>query len=96
MYDARTGLPAAVEALARWNSPDRGHVWPLEFIKVAEENGLIDGLLEWALEAGCREAAGWDSELKLSINLSPLNLNSPQLIDMIGRVLADTRFPAQF
>lgn len=70
-------------------------MWPLEFIKVAEENGLIDGLLQWALEAGCREAASWDSELKLSINLSPLNLNSPQLIDMIGRVLADTRFPAQ-
>lgn len=95
IYDARNGLPVAVEALARWKSPDRGHVAPLEFIKVAEENGLIDRLLEWALEAGCREAASWDSELKLSINLSPLNLDSPQLIDMIVRVLAAARLPAR-
>lgn len=95
IYDARNGHPVAVEALARWNSPDRGHVSPLKFVKVAEENGLIDRLLEWALEAACREATSWDSELKLSINLSPLNLDSPLLIEMIERVLADTGFPAQ-
>ncbi|WP_156402692.1 MULTISPECIES: EAL domain-containing protein [unclassified Bradyrhizobium] len=95
IYDARNGHPVAVEALARWNSPDRGHVSPLEFVKAAEENGLIDKLLEWALEAACREATSWDSELKLSINLSPLNLDSPLLIEMIERVLADTGFPAQ-
>jgi diguanylate cyclase (GGDEF)-like protein len=95
IYDAQSGHAVAIEALARWNNPLRGNVSPLEFVKAAERHGLIDRLLEWVLETACHEATRWDSRLKLSINLSPLNLLSPDLFGMIERVLRHSGLPAQ-
>jgi len=57
IYDARNGHPVAIEALARWNNPHRGPVSPLEFVRAAEQHGLIDQLLERVLETACHEAA---------------------------------------
>ena len=95
IYDAKSGRAVAIEALARWNNPLRGQVSPLEFVRAAEQHGLVDRLLEWVLETACREATRWDVGLKLSINLSPLNLLSPDLVGMIERVLRDSDLPAQ-
>jgi diguanylate cyclase (GGDEF)-like protein len=95
IYDAKSGHPVAIEALARWNNPLRGQVSPLEFVKAAERHGLIDRLLEWVLDTACLEATRWDNGLKLSINLSPLNLLSPDLFGVIERVLRDSGLPAQ-
>jgi predicted signal transduction protein with EAL and GGDEF domain len=94
IYDAKSGRAVAIEALARWNNPLRGQVSPLEFVRAAEQHGLVDRLLEWVLETACREATRWDNGLKLSINLSPLNLLSPDLFGMIERVLRDSGLPA--
>ena len=95
IYDAKSGRPVAVEALARWNNPVRGNVSPLEFVRAAELHGLIDRLLEWVLTSACREAARWDDGLKLSVNLSPLNLRSPDLLGSIERTLRESGLPAR-
>jgi len=61
----------AAEALARWRHPQRGLVQPSEFIPLAEEVGLIDALGEWVIRTACAEAAGWLSEARVSVNVSP-------------------------
>ena len=95
IYDAKSGQPVAIEALARWNSPVRGHVSPLEFVRAAELHGLIDKLLDWVLTSACREAAHWDDRLKVSVNLSPLNLRSPDLLGLVERTLRESGLPAR-
>ena len=95
IYDAKEGQPVAIEALARWHSPVRGHVSPLEFVSVAERHGLIDQLLKWVLTSACHEAARWDDRLKVSVNLSPLNLSSPDLFNSIEQALRDSGLPAR-
>ena len=95
IYDARSGRPVAVEALARWRSPVRGNVSPLEFVRAAERHELIDKLLEWVLTTACRDAMHWDDGLKVSVNLSPTNLRSANLFDTIERILRETGLPAR-
>jgi PAS domain S-box-containing protein len=72
-----TGVPEGVEALVRWEDPDRGLVPPADFIAIAEETGLIDRLGLWVLDAVCRQGAAWRSEGMdpvLSFNVSPHEL----------------------
>jgi diguanylate cyclase (GGDEF)-like protein len=95
IYDARNGQPVVVEALARWHSPVRGHVSPLEFVRAAERHGLINQLLKSVLTSACHEAAHWDDNLKVSVNLSPLNLSSPDLLNSIEQALAESGLPAR-
>lgn len=64
------------EALARWHHPERGRVSPAEFIPIAEEAGLIVALGEWVLRKACCDAATWPDNLKLSVNLSPIQLTT--------------------
>src|SRR4029077_17483424 len=59
IYESGGGRPIALEALARWNAPDRGGVSPAEFVRAAEQHGLIGPLTEWVLSSACREASRW-------------------------------------
>src|SRR4051794_4915486 len=70
------------EALARWHHPVRGPIGPAGFIPLAEESGLIRPLGEWVLHAACSEAARWPSHLRLTVNLSPLQVRAdlPRLV----------------
>jgi diguanylate cyclase (GGDEF)-like protein len=95
IYDSKSGQPVAIEALARWNSPIRGNVSPLEFVRAAEQHGLIDELLQWAMTTACHEATRWNDGLKVSVNLSPINLRSPDLLNGIERILRDSGLPAR-
>jgi EAL domain-containing protein (putative c-di-GMP-specific phosphodiesterase class I) len=90
IYDATNGRPAVIEALARWNAPHRGSVAPTEFVKLAEECGLIGQLTEWVLSSACREAARWKQPLQISVNLSPHNLRDALLVPTVERVLEET------
>ena len=69
---AITGL----EALLRWAHPERGFIPPLEFIPVAEETGLIVPLGEWVLHEACRVAATWPENIRVAVNVSPLQFRS--------------------
>jgi diguanylate cyclase (GGDEF)-like protein len=82
------------EALVRWQHPDRGLIQPGEFITLAEEIGLIGPLGEWVLRKACADAASWPDDIKVAINLSPLQINSGTLVPVLINALASARLPA--
>jgi diguanylate cyclase (GGDEF)-like protein len=90
IIDLRSNVISGFEALARWRHPEKGMISPATFIPVAEDSGLILPLGEWALGEACRRAAQWPGNLKVAVNLSPTQFSSPQLIDRIVVVLAET------
>jgi diguanylate cyclase (GGDEF)-like protein len=80
-----TGALVSVEALLRWNHPVRGSVPPSEFIPIAEEMGVIATLGEWALNEACAAATTWPRNIRVAVNLSPLQLKQPGLVlNVIG------------
>jgi diguanylate cyclase (GGDEF)-like protein/PAS domain S-box-containing protein len=74
------GTVTAVEALVRWQHPERGLLQPVEFIAVAEDSGLIGALGDWVLAAACRDGAAWQQRfpradpLRVCVNASPRQL----------------------
>jgi diguanylate cyclase (GGDEF)-like protein len=77
------GRIVGVEALMRWIHPELGAVSPDRFIPIAEETGKIVELGRWILEAACREVVTWPGELRLSVNISPIQF---ELIDVVAEV----------
>lgn len=82
------------EALVRWNSPDRGLVYPDNFIPLAEETGLIVPLGEWVLREACRQAVSWqelqDGGVHIAVNLSLGQFATGQLPETVTKALAET------
>ena len=82
---AKTGLVTGVEALIRWNHPQRGVVGPDKFIPIAEETGLIEALGGWVFEEACSQLDRWKKQginsVKMAVNLSPKQLRDPQLVE---------------
>ena len=94
VYQPQTTIPArevfGFEALLRWNHSTRGAISPAVFIPIAEESGLILSIGEWVLRQACREAAGWDKPLQVAVNLSGVQLHSPNLASLVHEVLIET------
>jgi diguanylate cyclase (GGDEF)-like protein/PAS domain S-box-containing protein len=90
-----------VEALARWNHPDRGEVSPMEFIAVAEESGLIEELGAWVLRQACKDTAALlrrmpdDITWTVAVNLSRAQILKDSLPELVARTLSDTGLPAE-
>ncbi len=78
-----------MEALARWNHSYRGAIMPGEFIRLAEETGLIHPLGNMVLQRACRAAAGWPG-LFISVNVSPVQMRRPDFRDVVMAVLVET------
>lgn len=92
------GRIEGVEALVRWQHPERGLVPPCEFIPVAEQHELIDELTRWVLTSAARQAAEWDRlglHLRMGVNVSALTLASGTLVDDVADALAASGFPAE-
>jgi EAL domain-containing protein (putative c-di-GMP-specific phosphodiesterase class I) len=82
---------AGVEALVRWQHPQRGLVGPDEFIPLAEDTGLIRPLGLWVLRTAIRQARDWSAaglDLQVAVNLSARNLHDPALPELVDEVLA--------
>ena len=80
----------SVEALVRWRHPTKGLILPRAFISVAEETGLILPLGEWVLRAACAAAAKWPHPVKISVNLSAVQLRAPGFVQMVTETLANS------
>ena len=83
------------EALLRWTHPTRGSIPPAVFIPIAEENGLILALGEWVLRRACADAACWDHQSKVAVNVSPLQLAHADLAKLFHEILLETGLPAR-
>ena len=97
----QTGRLAGFEALLRWEHPERGCVYPTEFIQLAEETGVIVKIGQWALWEACRQVTRWmdiprngDPALLVSVNLSPKQFGETGLVESVADALAVTGLPA--
>ncbi len=81
------------EALLRWNHAERGRVPPDEFIPLAEETGLIVEIGEWVLRQACAEAARWPDEVRVAVNLSAVQFNTGNIVELVSDALSDARLP---
>jgi diguanylate cyclase (GGDEF)-like protein len=90
IFNLRNNVITGFEALARWRHPVSGMIPPIVFIPVAEDTGLIQPLGEWALREACRNAAKWPNDLRIAVNLSPIQFSAPNLVAMVGNVLTET------
>ena len=92
--DLETRRITAVEALVRWQHPERGLVPPGEFIPAAEESGLIVPMGEWILREACSQLAAWrragtvDSRVRVAVNVSARQLSHPALPSTVSAALA--------
>jgi diguanylate cyclase (GGDEF)-like protein len=91
IVDLQRNVITGFEALARWRHPTKGMVPPAVFIPVAEDTGLVIALGTWALMEACRTAAKWPDDLKIAVNLSPVQFSGPDLFNTIKSVLVETR-----
>jgi EAL domain-containing protein (putative c-di-GMP-specific phosphodiesterase class I) len=93
-----TGASVGVEALVRWNDPERGMVHPSAFIPLAEESRLILPLGEWVLHTACAQMRAWrDAGIDLplmSVNISLRQFQQNDIVKTVRRVLADTGLDA--
>jgi len=80
LVDMKTEYVTCFEALIRWHHPERGIIPPLDFISVAEETGLIVPIGDWVLRQACAEAAAWPSDVKVAVNLSPIQFKNKALL----------------
>lgn len=96
--DVASGQIVAMEALARWEHPELGLLSPIEFIQLAEENGLIMQLGEWVLRESCLQNIRWQNEgikgLRVAVNLSGYQLQHTALLSTIRKVLKETGMAA--
>ncbi|MEZ2832031.1 cyclic di-GMP phosphodiesterase [Serratia liquefaciens] len=88
--EALSGKVCSVEALVRWDSPERGLIPPLQFISYAEESGLIGPLGRWVLQTAARQAAQWQRQglnLRVAVNLSARQLVDDSIVEDLAQVL---------
>ena len=82
------------EALLRWRHPERGAIPPAEFIPIAEEIGLIIPIGEWVLRKACADAALWPDDIRVAVNLSPIQVMNQNLVAVVTGALAAAGLPA--
>ncbi len=95
LLDLQSNRVTGCEALLRWRHPERGLIPPSEFIPVAEEIGLISQLGEWVLTTACMEAATWPDDIKIAVNVSPVQFRSQALALHVAAALAASALPAR-
>lgn len=87
VVDISTGKVIATEALVRWQHPSRGLLAPGEFIPLAEQTGMIVQIGAMVLAEACRQAAAWESDISVSVNVSTRQLNEPGLVETVEQAL---------
>ncbi len=83
------------EALLRWRHPERGMISPAEFIPVAEDIGIINELGEWVMNTACAEATNWPCDIRVAVNVSPVQFRCASLALKVTSALAASGLPAR-
>lgn len=94
LVNVRDDRVVGFEALLRWSSAARGRISPAEFIPVAEETGMIVPIGEWAIKQACSDAATWPENIRVAVNLSPIQFKSSNLIPTIVDALKSSGLAA--
>jgi EAL domain-containing protein (putative c-di-GMP-specific phosphodiesterase class I) len=90
VFDLEQNRICSFEALLRWNHPARGMVLPSEFIAVAEDTGLIVAIGSWVIHQACLQAAHWPEQVRIAVNVSPVQFHRGGLNETILRALASS------
>jgi len=88
LINLKTARITTCEALLRWSHPERGMISPAEFIPIAEEMGLIVEIGNWVLRRACLECAQWPGDVRVAVNLSPIQFRRGNLMRNITEALA--------
>ena len=91
IVDSKTHKLKCLEALMRWEHPERGFIAPSIFIPVAEDIGMIKELGEWALRRTCEQARDWPVELRVAVNVSPIQFARDDFPELVKSILMETR-----
>ncbi|MBF2019534.1 MAG: EAL domain-containing protein [Hydrococcus sp. C42_A2020_068] len=98
--DLESGKIFGMEALLRWHNPELGLVSPAKFIPLAEDNGLIVPIGEWALKSVCAQIKAWQllgiEPFKVSVNLSARQFQNANLVEMVTQILQETEIDPQW
>jgi predicted signal transduction protein with EAL and GGDEF domain len=95
VLDIKTGRITAVEALMRWRHPVKGLIMPDQFIPLAEETRLIVQMGEWAMVKACRDAMLMPKDIKVAVNLSPVQFAKSNLVETAIFALVDSQLPPE-
>lgn len=100
VVELATDRVVGVEALLRWRHPELGAISPVEFIPLAEEDGMIISIGEWVLREGCAQIKRWEKQglgrLRLAVNLSARQFSQEELPLRVATILAETEVRAEF
>ncbi len=94
IVDLSTGQTHAYEALLRLETPELGHVSPVEFIPVAEDCGIISDIGDWVIQTACKDAVRWPNNICVAVNVSSLQLRSHRILTVVTQALAESNLPA--
>jgi diguanylate cyclase (GGDEF)-like protein/PAS domain S-box-containing protein len=95
VIDLRSGRVKVAEALARWRHPTKGLIAPSTFIPLAEVTGLIVQLGEWIMVRACHDAMSMPKDVKVAVNLSPVQFSKSKLVDAAAFALVDSQLPPE-
>jgi diguanylate cyclase (GGDEF)-like protein/PAS domain S-box-containing protein len=99
LHDLRDGRQVGMEALVRWQHPQRGLVAPGEFIPIAEDNGMIGAIDAWVLEQACQQMMRWNGEGNtlsfVAVNISSRLFSRGELAQKVASVLTQTGLPPE-
>jgi diguanylate cyclase (GGDEF)-like protein/PAS domain S-box-containing protein len=98
--DLETGAMTGAEALIRWVHPERGLIFPTDFVPIAEDCGLIVPIGQWVLREACRQAQAWIDQgrrpLPVAVNISAAEFRDPRFLDKVREVLIETRLDPRY
>jgi len=100
ILDLKSGSTLGVEALIRWNHPQRGLLLPAQFISIAEQTGSIVEIGQWALREACTQAQAWQLAcipfICMSVNISAVELHTHGFVDSVRAILKETGLEPHF